>query len=248
MIDHGRTESQDLGPKTYFSIFENLSHIRNQSGTLQERVSFSSKILNIKRTILTLRLLVLFFSSSAEVLWVATHPRRRAFRLCLSYEIHATPQRLIKQRAKQNNQRSPALNPHPRYPQRRDSKEEQNWLGKTKQTHLKHLKNHKKLTYSLSSPRVLVQHFCQVLPKRHMQILWCTLKMTDCVTNFRKCSIKSWKYIIFDNGCYYYRRYDIVIVTLSWALCVCVCVLLFLSWIIELFNTGSIGKDWPQCM
>lgn len=25
MIDHGRTESQDLGPKTYFSIFENLS-------------------------------------------------------------------------------------------------------------------------------------------------------------------------------------------------------------------------------
>lgn len=120
--------------------------------------------------------------------------------------------------------------------------------NKTKQTHLKHLKKHKKLKYSLSSPRVMVQHFCQVLPKRHMQILWCTLKMTDCVTNFRKYSIKSWKYIIFDNGCYYYRRYDIVIVTLSWALCVCVCVLLFLSWIIELFNTGSIGKDWPQCM
>lgn len=109
-------------------------------------------------------------------------------------------------------------------------------------------KTHKKLKYSLSSPRVMVQHFCQVLPKRHTQILWCTLKMTDCVTNFRKYSIKSWKYIIFDNGCYYYRRYDIVIVTLSWALCVCVCVLLFLSWIIELFNTGSIGKDWPQCM
>lgn len=61
----------------------------------------------------------------------------------------------------------------------------------------------------------MVQHFCQVLPKRHMQILWCTLTMTDCVTNFRKYSIKSWKYIIFDNGCYYYRRYDIVIVTLS---------------------------------
>lgn len=76
-------------------------------------------------------------------------------------------------------------------------------------------KKHKKLKYSLSSQRVLVQHFCQVLPKRHMQILWCTLKMTDCVTNFRKCSIKSWKYIIFDNGCYYYRHYDIVIVTLS---------------------------------
>lgn len=204
--------------------------IRNQSGTLQQRVSFSSNILNIKRTILTLRLLVLFFSSSAEVLWVATHPRRRAFRLCLSYEIHATPQRLIKQRAKQNNQRSPALIPHPRYPQRWDSKEEQNWLEKNKQTNSSETfkkKKHKKLKYSLSSPRVLVQHFCQVLPKRHMQILWCTLKMTDCVTNFRKCSIKSWKYIIFDNGCYYYHRYDIVIVTLSWALCVCVCVLLF---------------------
>lgn len=204
--------------------------IRNQSGTLQQRVSFSSNILNIKRTIHTLRLLVLFFSSSAEVLWVATHPRRRAFRLCLSYEIHATPQRLIKQRAKQNNQRSPALIPHPRYPQRWDSKEEQNWLEKNKQTNSSETfkKNkHKKLKYSLSSPRVLVQHFCQVLPKRHMQILWCTLKMTDCVTNFRKCSIKSWKYIIFDNGCYYYHRYDIVIVTLSWALCVCVCVLLF---------------------
>lgn len=204
--------------------------IRNQSGTLQQRVSFSSNILNIKRTILTLRLLVLFFSSSAEVLWVATHPRRRAFRLCLSYEIHATPQRLIKQRAKQNNQRSPALIPHPRYPQRWDSKEEQNWLEKNKQTNSSETfkkKTHKKLKYSLSSPRVLVQHFCQVLPKRHMQILWCTLKMTDCVTNFRKCSIKSWKYIIFDNGCYYYHRYDIVIVTLSWALCVCVCVLLF---------------------
>lgn len=204
--------------------------IRNQSGTLQQRVSFSSNILNIKRTILTLRLLVLFFSSSAEVLWVATHPRRRAFRLCLSYEIHATPQRLIKQRAKQNNQRSPALIPHPRYPQRWDSKEEQNWLEKTQTNKLIWnilKKKHKKLKYSLSSPRVLVQHFCQVLPKRHMQILWCTLKMTDCVTNFRKCSIKSWKYIIFDNGCYYYHRYDIVIVTLSWALCVCVCVLLF---------------------
>lgn len=204
--------------------------IRNQSGTLQQRVSFSSNILNIKRTILTLRLLVLFFSSSAEVLWAATHPRRRAFRLCLSYEIHATPQRLIKQRAKQNNQRSPALIPHPRYPQRWDSKEEQNWLEKNKQTNSSETfkkKKHKKLKYSLSSPRVLVQHFCQVLPKRHMQILWCTLKMTDCVTNFRKCSIKSWKYIIFDNGCYYYHRYDIVIVTLSWALCVCVCVLLF---------------------
>lgn len=75
--------------------------------------------------------------------------------------------------------------------------------------------------------------------------------MTDYVTNFRKYIIKFWKDKIFDNGYYYYyRRYDIVIVTLSWTLgvcvwvCVrgCVCVSLFLSWIIDLFNMGSIVR------
>lgn len=67
--------------------------------------------------------------------------------------------------------------------------------------------------FSLCLHRVLWCSICQVLLKCHMQILWCTLKMTDCVTNFRKYIIRPWKYIIFDNGCYYYRRYDIVILS-----------------------------------
>lgn len=65
--------------------------------------------------------------------------------------------------------------------------------------------------------------------------------MTDYVTNFRKHSIRSWKYLIFENGCYYYRH--IVAVTLSWTVSVS---LLFSSWINELFNMGSIVR--PQTL
>lgn len=35
----------------------------------------------------------------------------------------------------------------------------------------------------------------------------------DSVTESRKHSVTPWKYIIFDNGCYYYRHYDIVILS-----------------------------------
>lgn len=87
--------------------------------------------------------------------------------------------------------------------------------------------------YSLSPPRVMVQHLSSFIETSHTDFM-VHLK-DDCVTNFRKYSIRPWKYIIFDNGCYYYRRYDIVIVILSWTVCVCVCcfcleLLSYLTW------------------
>lgn len=131
MIDHGRTESQDLGPKTYFSIFENLSphpksiwHPSTTSLIFIEHIKHKTNDTHTQASGF-----VLFLLRRGPV---SRHTSTKT-RLS-SYEIHATPQRLIKQRAKQNNQRSPALIPHPRYPQRWDSKEEQNWLEKNKQT------------------------------------------------------------------------------------------------------------------
>lgn len=104
---------------------------------------------------------------------------------------------------------------------------------KKQNSRLKYIKKKNATTSILCLHRVFWCSICQVLLKCHMQILWCTLKMTDCVTNFRKYSIRPWKYIIFDNGCYYYRRYNIVIVILSWTVCVCVFVVFVLNyWVI----------------
>lgn len=230
MIDHGRTESQDLGPKTYFSIFENLSphpksiwhpsttslifieHIKHKTNDTHTQASGFVLFL-LRRGPVSRHTSTKTRLSSLLELWDSCHTTAAYKTACQTKQPAFTCADSTSTVSTAVGQQGGAE------------------LAGKKQTNKLiwniFKKKHKKLKYSLSSPRVLVQHFCQVLPKRHMQILWCTLKMTDCVTNFRKCSIKSWKYIIFDNGCYYYHRYDIVIVTLSWALCVCVCVLLF---------------------
>ena len=83
--------------------------------------------------------------------------------------------------------------------------------SKRKKKRLK--KGTKKSKYCLSkSLRVKVQHLMSFTEMSHDN-LWCTLNMTDSVTHFRK--YKTWKYILFDSGYYYYRCYDVAIVILS---------------------------------
>lgn len=229
MIDHGRTESQlqwDLKP--IFQSLKTCPLIRNQSSTLQYNTSliFTEHIKH-KTNDTQASGFVLFLLRRGPVSRHTSTKTRLSSLLELWDSCHTTAAYKTACQTKQPAFTCAESTSTVSTAEGQQGGAELAGKKQTKQTHLKHLKNHKKLKYSLSSPRVMVQHFCQVLPKRHMQILWGTLKMTDCVTNFRKYSIKSWKYIIFDNGCYYYRRYDIVIVTLSWALCVCVCVLLF---------------------
>ena len=110
-----------------------------------------------------------------------TSPWRRALCLCLSYEIHATPQRLIKNRVPKQTMNCAEFTCY-------------RFRGQRGASHLKY-KQHATTTTTTITTSILCLHrvlwcsICQVLPKCHMQILWCTLKMTDCVTNFRKYSI-----------------------------------------------------------
>lgn len=104
----------------------------------------------------------------AEVLWVATHPWRRALCLCLSYEIHATPQRLHIILKKKQTVCQTAGVVELRWTHidsicHRGQQRGGGRGGGGLETHLKtifkkKINNKKKCKYSLSSTRVLVQH------------------------------------------------------------------------------------------
>lgn len=196
----------------------------------------------------------------AEVLWVPTHPWRRALCLSLSYEIHATPQRLIRivcQTNKQTNDElrwikltSTASATEDKDDEEKKKKKKKNsaWRKKEKKNSSEILKKNDN-KYSLSSPRVLVQHLSSFTETSQADFMVHLKDDWLCNKSFRRYSIRSWKM-------HYIWQWLLLLPSLRYCYCylklnkcVRVCVCCFRLELLSYLTRGSIVRTGHrQCM